>query len=284
MSILALSIGAIALTTVIYPIVRHLNRTFPRAVAIALVGIGGTGLLVVSTAQVARAAQHEQACYKHDPPTTGGEHGALTADGTGVILNPFNPAWTPWDHWESLEVKGGPNGSTFIDHPQAGVAYYTPGLNPAGQRYAVSHWTVCKGRTPTVATTIPTETTAAATTTILEQTTTVAETTTTAAAPTTSEAPASTPAPTSTTPPDSSVPVSTIAPPPPPNESVCDDTPAACQPATTPAPAVLDLDVTAQQQTLPETGRNTTALQIAALVMLALGLALVFAARRPAHQ
>jgi len=93
---------------------------------------------------------HQASCYTH---TGNSDHGVLTGDGNGVILNTFNQSW-PGDHWEVLIVKGGSvdygdgPGNKVYPHPSAGTAYYAP-LNNGGQQAAVSHWIVCKGTTPT---------------------------------------------------------------------------------------------------------------------------------------
>ena len=150
-----------------------------------VVALAGSALLVLSqrAGQAVGTSQHEQACFKHDPPTAN-PHGHLNADGTAWILNEFDPvAFAPWDHWESLTVKGGPNGETVYDHPTAGVEYFTPGLNPAGQHFDVSHVLVCKGKyPPQTEDTTTTQVQDTTTTQVIEDTTTTAvveETTTT---------------------------------------------------------------------------------------------------------
>lgn len=78
-------------------------------------------------------------CYKSEGSTA---HGVI--DGATVTLNTYQNEW-PGDHWGVLVVKGGPEGRAVYESPESGVAYHTPGENPAGKRYDVSHWIVCKG-------------------------------------------------------------------------------------------------------------------------------------------
>lgn len=88
---------------------------------------------------------HESRCFSH---TGDSEHGSVTNGGLTVTLNTFNDAAWWGDHWELLVVKGGSETINVIKHPTAGVAYASP-VNSGGQQSAVSHWIVCKGKTPT---------------------------------------------------------------------------------------------------------------------------------------
>ncbi|HEX6946231.1 MAG TPA: hypothetical protein VF246_02655 [Acidimicrobiia bacterium] len=133
---------------------------------------------------------HAIACYKYDPPDQQNFHGYLVDDQKAVVLNEFQDGW-PGDHWEVLIVKSGNepgntglNGQNVYEHPQAGVKYYGP-LNGGGKQGAVSHWIVCKGKTPetTTTSTMPTTTSTMPTTTSTEASTTSTQATTTSTAP-----------------------------------------------------------------------------------------------------
>ena len=91
-------------------------------------------------------------CYKYDPPTQLNFHGRLADKGKAVVLYPFQDNW-PGDRWEVLIVKSGNEpGNTGLEArryelPTAHTKYYGP-LNGGGQQGEVSHWIVCKGKTP----------------------------------------------------------------------------------------------------------------------------------------
>ncbi|MGU3647044.1 hypothetical protein ACLBXX_18965 [Microbacterium sp. C23T] len=90
-------------------------------------------------------ASHGAKCYSYDADDSTA-HGKVTDSGKTVTLKPFSSSWTPYDHWELLVIKGGSLWNNVIEHPKAGVAYASPsnGNNQAD----VSHWIVCKGKTP----------------------------------------------------------------------------------------------------------------------------------------
>jgi hypothetical protein len=145
---------------------RRPSRTRGLIASLAAVALGAAGLVAFATTASAAPANvnnpnhpayweaqyaaHSAVCYKHTGSST---HGSLVKDSdnkwSGVKLVAFNQSW-PGDHWEALIVNGGPNGDNVIHHPIAGTTYYTPGTNPQGKRYDVSHWIVCKGTTPNV--------------------------------------------------------------------------------------------------------------------------------------
>ncbi|WP_341994213.1 hypothetical protein MRBLWH7_002098 [Microbacterium sp. LWH7-1.2] len=83
------------------------------------------------------------ACYSSEAST---DHGRITDGGKTVTLNEYSPSW-PGDHWEVLVIKAGNDWNSVIENPQAGVAYASP-PNSAGNQANVSHWIVCKGKTP----------------------------------------------------------------------------------------------------------------------------------------
>ena len=82
-------------------------------------------------------------CYKHDGDSS---HGKITKNGTAVRLYEFQSGW-PGDRWEVLVVKGGQNGREVYELPKAGVDYHPP-KNDNGKYPEVSHWIICKGKTP----------------------------------------------------------------------------------------------------------------------------------------
>ena len=82
-------------------------------------------------------------CYKHDGNSS---HGKITKNGTAVRLYEFQSGW-PGDRWEVLVVKGGQNGREVYELPKAGVDYHPP-KNDNGKYPEVSHWIICKGKTP----------------------------------------------------------------------------------------------------------------------------------------
>ena len=145
-----------------------------RVVGLVLLVLAVLGFGIASMTTVGAHGTVVGGPYKSEGNT---DHGHLNADGTAVILNNFNDDW-PGDHFCNLTVKGGPNGEIFVAEPQEGVEYFTPGVNPAGQHYEVSHWIIFKCEEPTVDTTT---TVVDTTTTVVEETTTtpVEETTTT---------------------------------------------------------------------------------------------------------
>ncbi|MFC0195857.1 hypothetical protein ACFFIR_03180 [Microbacterium arthrosphaerae] len=84
-------------------------------------------------------------CYSAEGNTS---HGKITDGGKTVTLNPYQDSW-PGDRWELLVVKGGAEEINVIKLPKAGVAYASL-ENNGGQQSNVSHWIVCKGKTPEV--------------------------------------------------------------------------------------------------------------------------------------
>jgi hypothetical protein len=96
---------------------------------------------------------HESQCYKHESNERT-EHGQITDDGKTVTLSAYEDGW--WgDHWELLVIKAGSDYNYVIDHPVAGVAYASP-TNNGGQQAEVSHWIVCKGKSPAPSVVTPT--------------------------------------------------------------------------------------------------------------------------------
>ena len=87
-------------------------------------------------------ADHGAVCYSAKGSTS---HGKITDGGKTVTLNAYGKDWYG-DHWELLVIKGGSDYNNVIVHPKAGVAYASP---PNKNNQAdVSHWIVCKGKTP----------------------------------------------------------------------------------------------------------------------------------------
>jgi hypothetical protein len=82
-------------------------------------------------------------CYSSNGNT---DHGRITGGGKTVTLSAYSPSW-PGDHWEVLVIKAGNLWNSVIENPDAGVAYASP-PNNGGQQANVSHWIVCKGKTP----------------------------------------------------------------------------------------------------------------------------------------
>lgn len=140
------------------------------ALATVIAGLGGIGAAHIATASGSPAddnpnhpaywekrTEHPATCYAYNPPGTSNAHGKLVDDGKAVELYAFDQDW-PGDHWELLVVKSGSrdigygDGNAVYPHPVAGTAYYGP-TNSGGQQGAVSHWIVCKGTSPTPATT-----------------------------------------------------------------------------------------------------------------------------------
>ncbi|MFE5407343.1 hypothetical protein [Microbacterium sp. NPDC056569] len=91
-----------------------------------------------------KLTEHTSACYKVDGPWSS-SHGTISSDKKTITLKPYQAGW--WgDHWELLIIKAGTT-NNVIKHPQAGVAYASP-ANNGGNQADVSHWIVCKGKTP----------------------------------------------------------------------------------------------------------------------------------------
>ncbi len=138
---------------------------------------------------------HAIKCYKYRGSGSN-IHGSVTDNGYTVTLNPYQNGW-PGDHWEGLVIKAGAkggddgNGNAIYEHPSAGVAYSAP------DGKEVSHWIVCKGKTPK-STTTTTEPSTTTTTTEPSTTTTTTEPSTTT---TTTEPPPTTQPPVTTQPP-----------------------------------------------------------------------------------
>jgi hypothetical protein len=237
----------------------------------------------------ADADDHATQCFKHEGGDLTNAHGSTLTDQNGVTyvkLNQFDQSWFG-DHWESIQVKGGPNAGPVIPHPSAGTAYYAL-LNPnSGKPYDVSWWKVCKGETPDEPTTTTTTEPSTTTTTEAAPSTTSTPTSSSSVPPTVPETSTS-PAPTTTTTPPSSTTTSVSAPPASSSTVPASPTPSSPTVPETPQPVVAIADPPTVSPApelgteLPQTGLRPSgwAAALLGLGCVLAGLGLVRSARR----